>query len=110
MAQQKGHTGNPNGRPKGTPNKLTTTVRSWIVELINDNRGQIEKDLQCLKPVERLTFIERLLPYILPKVERADEVEGAAFTKDDVVSTPLLPDWETTKEARRVQQWMEKDG
>lgn len=108
MAQQKGHTGNPNGRPKGTPNKLTSTVRSWIVELINDNREQIEKDLKSLKPVERLTFIERLLPYILPKVERADEVEGAAFTKEDVITVPLLPDWKPEAETKIVRQWMDR--
>ena len=107
MAQQKGHTGNPNGRPKGTPNKVTTTVRNWIVELINDNREQMEQDLKALQPLERLEFISKLLPYILPKVERADEVEGAAYTMADVVEQCKADfDWSTTQ--KQVQSWMEK--
>lgn len=72
MAQQKGHTGNPNGRPKGTPNKITSTIRNWIIELINDNREQIQKDLQSLEPKDRLSYIEKLLPYILPKVDKTE--------------------------------------
>ncbi|MBR3559576.1 MAG: hypothetical protein IKN78_11995 [Bacteroidales bacterium] len=67
MAQKKGHTGNPKGRPKGTPNKLTSTVREWIAELIDSNREQVEKDLKALKPIERVQMIERLMQYVVPK-------------------------------------------
>lgn len=67
MAQKKGHTGNPKGRPKGTPNKLTSTVREWIAELIDSNRDQVEKDLKALKPIERVQMIERLMQYVVPK-------------------------------------------
>ena len=105
---EKGKTNNPNGRPKGTPNKVTTTIRNWIVELINDNREQIQKDLKALDPKDRLSFIEKLLPYILPKVERDDEVEGAAYTKDDVVTKPMKEfDWGT--ETKAVQRWIDKE-
>ena len=106
MAQLKGHTGNPNGRPKGTPNKVTSTIRNWIVELINDNREQIQKDLQLLDPKDRLSFIEKLLPYILPKVVQADEVEGAAYDRSDVITRQISLDWGTTE--TKVQSWIEK--
>ena len=33
MAQKKGQTGNPHGRPKGTPNKVTKNVREWIFDI-----------------------------------------------------------------------------
>ncbi|MDD6356696.1 MAG: hypothetical protein PUG15_01180 [Bacteroidales bacterium] len=102
MAQQKGHTGNPNGRPKGTPNKVTATIRQWIVNLINDNREQLEQDFQNLEPKDRLQMLEKLLPYILPKVEQANEVEGAAFTKDDLREKDV---WNI--EAKEVKQWYE---
>lgn len=84
MAQQKGHTGNPNGRPKGVPNKTTTTVRRWIVNLIQNNMEQFETDLLMMEPKERLDFISKLLPYILPKPEKPTDVEGAVYCMDDV--------------------------
>lgn len=58
---EKGKTNNPNGRPKGTPNRVTSTIRSWIVDLINDNREQIQKDLKALDPKDRLSFIEKAI-------------------------------------------------
>ena len=67
MGQKKGKTGNPNGRPKGTPNKVTTDLRTWLSELWNDNRGQFEKDLKTLEPQQRLATLEKLLNYIIPK-------------------------------------------
>lgn len=106
---EKGKTNNPNGRPKGTPNRVTTTIRNWLVELINDNRERIEADLQSLDPKDRLSFIEKLLPYLLPKVERADEVEGAAYSKDDIVTKPMFPNWNDGGETKAVQRWIDKD-
>lgn len=106
---EKGKTNNPNGRPKGTPNRVTTTIRNWLVELINGNREQIEKDLKRLEPKDRLAFIEKLLPYLLPKVERADEVEGAAYSKADIVTKTLFTDWQDTMETKAVQRWIDKE-
>lgn len=79
----KGHTNNPYGRPKGTPNKITSTVRMWLLDMINNNREKLEEDFLKLEPKERLQLIERFLPYLMPKVERADEVEGACYNKAD---------------------------
>lgn len=71
---KKGHTNNPNGRPKGTPNKSTQTMRDWIVDFVSGHQEQIERDFQSLEPRERLLFVSRLLPYVVPKmVEVKDE-------------------------------------
>jgi hypothetical protein len=34
MGLHKGQTGNPNGRPKGSPNKVTAEWRAWINGLL----------------------------------------------------------------------------
>ena len=64
---EKGHTNNPNGRPKGRPNKITQDTRAWLSAVIDKNRRQMERDLKALKPKERLQILERLMQYVIPK-------------------------------------------
>lgn len=64
---EKGHTNNPNGRPKGTPNKVTSELKAWLVELIEGNHEQIKADLQAIEPEERIRLLFSILPYIIPK-------------------------------------------
>lgn len=55
------------GRQKGTPNRATSTVREWVLQLIDKNRRQVERDIKDLEPRDRLQVIEKLLQYVLPK-------------------------------------------
>jgi len=80
---KKGQTNNPNGRPKGVPNKTTSTVREWLAGLLDKNRQQIEKDLKLLDPKDRLLVLEKFMQYTTPKMQ--------AVTVDaDVTSTQTL--------------------
>ncbi|MBX2953467.1 MAG: hypothetical protein KF870_13240 [Leadbetterella sp.] len=72
MAQKKGQTGNPNGRPKGSPNKITMELRGWVAQLIDDNREQLEADLKMLDPKDRWAVIEKLMQYTIPKVQSTE--------------------------------------
>ncbi|MBQ6080487.1 MAG: hypothetical protein IJK93_09460 [Muribaculaceae bacterium] len=92
----KGKTNNPNGRPKGVPNKVTKTVREWITDFINDNRAQLEKDIKKLTPYERIRVIERFLPYIIPKQQaisaRVDFSKLSEQQLDDIIRELLKGD------------------
>lgn len=59
--------GKTGGRAKGTPNKITSTLKEFISGVIDDNREQILKDLKMLEPKERLMILERLMGYVIPK-------------------------------------------
>ncbi|MCD8301527.1 MAG: hypothetical protein LUC44_00745 [Prevotellaceae bacterium] len=68
MARQKNDgRGRMGGRAKGTPNKVTSTLREWVSSLIDKNRRQIERDLKELEPKDRLQMLEKLMQYVLPK-------------------------------------------
>lgn len=69
MAQKKGQTGNPRGRPRGTPNKLTAELRQKINDFLNENWEQIEKDFETLDPEKRVLLYEKLLAFILPRLQ-----------------------------------------
>ena len=107
MSREKGSP-KTGGRQSGTPNKATSTIRGWLVELIQSNREQITADFQALEPKDRLVMIEKFMPYILPKVESAGEVEGAAYTKEDITERELMGYVEMGEKMKGLQKWYEK--
>ena len=64
---KKGQTNNPNGRPKGKPNRVTADVKKFIETLVCNNLSKMERDINKLEPKDRLIIIERLLQYTIPK-------------------------------------------
>lgn len=69
MGLKKGTTNNPNGRPKGTPNKATSDLRGWVNNFIESQTEQIQKDWKLLEPKDRIILFERLLKYSLPTLQ-----------------------------------------
>ena len=92
MAFQKGQSGNPGGRPKGSKNQTTTTVRSFIMDLINseESREDIRQAFRDLEPWQKLQMFEKLVAYVLPKAVEPDEVENAAFSRIDIGFPDLM--------------------
>ena len=68
MPQPKGKTGNPNGRPIGTLNKVTAHYRAIVSDLLTDMLPQVKEDIKNIPdPIIRIQVFERLLSYTLPK-------------------------------------------
>lgn len=70
---KKGQSGNPLGRPRGANNKTTTEMKRWIMQLLDDNREQMQQDLQNLEPKDRLMFLEKLMRYVVPPMSSTSE-------------------------------------
>jgi hypothetical protein len=64
---QKGTTNNPNGRPAGTANKLTSLLKEKIELIIENNIDLFQKDLEALEPKDRLNLVVKLFDFVLPK-------------------------------------------
>lgn len=76
---QKGQTGNPNGRPKGSPNKATHYVREAYQKLTEDNLENMTRWLQTIAAEDPKVAFELMLKmseYVLPKLQR-QEITGS---------------------------------
>ena len=68
---EKGKSGNPNGRPKGSRNEKTAYIRDWLVSLIGSNSKRLSDNFFRLPLKEQFRVITQVLPYVLPKQTEA---------------------------------------
>ena len=57
---------NPFGRPVGAVSADTKDLRDFLTRLINRNRATIERDLKGMDPENRMMFLIKLMPYVMP--------------------------------------------
>lgn len=68
----------PNGRPKGVPNKATTTAREAIARFVDGNTERLQGWLDQIaaeSPEKAFNCVRDLMEYHLPKMART-EVTG----------------------------------
>ena len=59
------------GRKAGTPNKTSAIVRSAIADVVDKyfNSATFESDVADLDPKDRISAMEKLEAYVLPKLQ-----------------------------------------
>ena len=86
MAQRKGQTGNPNGRPIGSPNKTTAEIRNAFQLLVSNNIDTLQADLDCMKPTERVKAMLELMKFVLPTLRAVEITEERDFEGEQTIN------------------------
>lgn len=69
MAFEKGTSGNPEGRPKGSANKISLQLRETITSFLENNFEKVLRDFEVLSPKERIKVYCDLLQFGLPRFQ-----------------------------------------
>lgn len=74
------------GRQKGSPNKVTSAVKECISKMLTEytNSETFMNDFAQLEPKERLMIAEKLMNYIVPKMQSV-AVEDTNKNKNSTV-------------------------
>ncbi len=79
MAFQKGQSGNPHGRPRGSRDKLKGALLDQLRAVVEKNLPRLGADLDELKPLDRVKAVTNLLAFLLPKATFDDYLEAEAL-------------------------------
>jgi hypothetical protein len=69
MAFKKGKSGNPTGRPKGTPNKISGELRDSMAEFLQGEFEDLKSKIKRMNIGDRMKFFVDVLPYVVPKLQ-----------------------------------------
>ena len=63
---KKGQSGNPSGRARGVPNRITTQMRETMHDLFLANKDKMQEKLNQLDAKDWMHFFVKLMPYFMP--------------------------------------------
>ena len=90
------------GRKKGTPNKITASMKYMFKALIMNNYDIVEDAFMKAKPKEQLNFIAKIAPYLCAK--EAPNEQGGEWRIGEDMSTQWCQQFEVDSFVRRKQR------
>ena len=90
------------GRQKGTPNKITASMKYMFKALIMNNYDIVEDAFMKAKPKEQLNFIAKIAPYLCAK--EAPNEQGGEWRIGEDMSTQWCQQFEVDSFVRRKQR------
>lgn len=109
----KGRTNNPNGRPKGSRNKVTAMLKAKVEDLLTDymDNKEFQSDLKQLAPKDRLQIVTKLLDFALPRLKAVEHQDDSTKEYINIIDlgSGLAPDLEqfddfTTEELKLIAE------
>ena len=74
------------GRKKGTPNKTPAAIKDTLTALFAENIELLQHDFKTLSARDRLQFVAKILPYIVPR--EVDKIEVAQMVEQPLFADP----------------------
>lgn len=79
-------------RSKGTPNVITREVREVLKSVVTQEMRTLPDRLANLSEVDRIAFLVKLLPYVLPKADASIELDSGEKVKFQFVVGNEIPE------------------
>lgn len=76
----KGRTNNPNGRPKGKPNKVTASIKAKCEKILSMTMKEILKDIDKMDMKEKIQLVSALTKFSLPTAIHIDQDSNSNLT------------------------------
>ena len=87
------------GRPLGSVNKTTQTLRNRLQLFVDRNFDDLQKEYDNLEPLQKMQMVVALLPYLTPKlsavsaeVELKSKLEAMSEDKLQLLIDQILED------------------
>lgn len=79
------------GRQPGSPNKTTAMSKAVITQILTqyNESGLMSSDFLSLDAKDRITIAERLMQYVMPKIQAVD-MNVAAEVKERTIEDKLI--------------------